>query len=80
VIIPQQQSFAPPPPYSDARRSESALTVPVAPVFMVPFQRDPKYLGRPATMDEIILRFKTQHRVALAGLGGVGYVFALVYC
>jgi hypothetical protein len=46
VIIPQQQSFAPPPPpYSDAGRSESAPTVPVGPVFMVPFQRDPKYLG-----------------------------------
>ncbi len=42
------------------------------PVFMVPFQRDPKFLGRPATMDELSLKFRNQRQVALAGLGGVG--------
>ncbi|KAH8585526.1 hypothetical protein B0O99DRAFT_646755 [Bisporella sp. PMI_857] len=71
-IVPQQQV------YDSARRSDSTS---VAPVFMVPFQRDPKYLRRPAIMEEIASRFKNQCQVALAGLGGVGKSqVAIEYC
>jgi hypothetical protein len=72
VIIPQQQilSSSPPPQYdSYAMRRDSA---PMAPVFMVPFLRDPKFIGRQVVMDDIEIRFRTRRQVALAGLGGVG--------
>ena len=42
------------------------------PLFLVPFERDPKFIGRGVVIDEINQKFKTQSRVAIAGLGGVG--------
>ena len=66
---PQQQNVAASPPQKSLDRSESAST-PF--VFMVPFQRDPKFLGRKNVMEELVKKFQDQRQVALAGLGGVG--------
>jgi hypothetical protein len=41
--------------------------------FMVKFDRDPNFIGREDILKEIGERFKMrQHRVAMAGIGGVG--------
>lgn len=72
VFIPQQQilSSSPPPQYGNyVTRRDSA---PMSPVFMVPFLRDPKFIGRQAIIEDIEMRFRGRRRVALAGLGGVG--------
>ncbi|KAI9853500.1 MAG: hypothetical protein M1813_002205 [Trichoglossum hirsutum] len=44
----------------------------IRPIFMVPFERDKKFVGRSDTITEINEKLKTQRRVALAGIGGVG--------
>lgn len=41
---------------------------------MIPFDRDPKFVGREDVIKEIDRRFERQRHVALCGLGGVGYV------
>lgn len=46
----------------------------VEPVFLVPFERDDKFIGRSELVSEIDRRLKIHRRVALAGIGGVGYV------
>ena len=65
-----------PPPYSFAgltkQKSERSESISSQPVFMVPFQRDPKFLGRQTEIQEVDLRFRSQRQVAIAGLGGVG--------
>jgi hypothetical protein len=43
------------------------------PLFIVPFAQDPKFTGRQSLIDQIDKHFETNRRVALAGLGGVGY-------
>jgi len=50
-----------------------ALSMRMKPLFTVPFVRDPRFTGRQSQLMEIDERFKTHRRVALAGLGGVGY-------
>lgn len=40
--------------------------------FTVPFNRDPKFVGRTDIIQEITTRFETQSRVALCGIGGIG--------
>ena len=40
--------------------------------FLVPFERDPKFTGRSSIIQDIDLRIKTQRRVALCGIGGIG--------
>lgn len=52
--------------------SHSIVVIPSKPVFMLPFERDSKFVGRQYTIEELHGRFKQQRRVALAGLGGVG--------
>jgi N-terminal domain on NACHT_NTPase and P-loop NTPases len=42
------------------------------PAFMVPFEKDSKFVGRDDTMTEIDEKFKSRSRVALAGIGGIG--------
>jgi nucleoside phosphorylase len=42
--------------------------------FAVPFERDSKFIGREDVIAEIDRRFEVQRRVALAGIGGVGWV------
>ena len=66
---PQQQTVAVSPPDRSLDRTESVST---QFVFMVPFQRDPKFLGRKNVMAELVKKFQDQRQVALAGLGGVG--------
>lgn len=46
----------------------------VEPVFLVPFERDDKFVGRSELVLEIDRRLQVHRRVALAGIGGVGYV------
>jgi N-terminal domain on NACHT_NTPase and P-loop NTPases len=45
---------------------------PKSSVFMVPFERDRKFVGRVGVLDDIEQSFKSQSRVAIAGIGGVG--------
>ena len=66
---PQQQNVTVSPPRKSLDRSASVST---QFVFMVPFQRDPKFLGRKRVMEELVEKFQDQRQVALAGLGGVG--------
>ena len=40
--------------------------------FLVPFSRDPLFLGRKDIIDSVDDLFKTERRVALTGVGGVG--------
>jgi len=54
-----------------------ALSIRRKPLFTVPFERDKRFIGRHDQMNDIEKLFKTHGRVALAGLGGVGYVFVL---
>ena len=66
---PQQQNVTVSPPQKILDRSALVST---QFVFMVPFQRDPKFLGRKNVMKELVEKFQDQRQVALAGLGGVG--------
>lgn len=43
------------------------------PCFTVRYQTDEDFIGRDNIMDEIGQRFKTKNRVAIAGIGGIGY-------
>ena len=40
--------------------------------FLVPFGRDDNFVGREDILGQISLKFDTQQRVALDGIGGVG--------
>jgi len=42
--------------------------------FMVRYEKDEDFVGRDEVMKEIEGRFETKNRVALAGIGGVGFV------
>jgi len=61
---------------SQSRRPSSPAPPPAPPakpsVFMVPFPRDPNFLGRRTTIDQIDQRLASQPAVSLAGLGGIG--------
>jgi hypothetical protein len=46
--------------------------------FAVPFERDSKFIGREGIITEIDRRFEVQRRVALAGIGGVGWVYLVM--
>jgi len=48
-------------------------------VFTVPFNRDPKFIGRVDTLNKIKDQLKVQRRVALAGIGGVGLAIGLTF-
>lgn len=55
--------------------------VSVAPVFMVPFERDDAFIAREDIIMHINTAFRNQSRVALAGIGGVGKSqIAIEYC
>lgn len=43
-------------------------------LFTVPFDRDPKFIGRANALQQIKGQHKLRRRVALAGIGGVGSV------
>ena len=42
------------------------------PIFMVPFERDLKFVGRVDIINDIKQALQRQRRVAIAGIGGVG--------
>jgi hypothetical protein len=44
----------------------------------VPFERDPNFVRRGEIIETIRLKFETHRRLALVGLGGVGYVNFIV--
>jgi nucleoside phosphorylase len=46
--------------------------------FAVPFERDSKFIGREDVITEIDRQFEVQRRVALAGIGGVGWVYLVM--
>jgi hypothetical protein len=49
-------------------------TSPLAdPIFMVPFGRDDKFVGREDILGQIEDRLQVGGRVSLTGIGGVGY-------
>lgn len=51
------------------------------PAFLVPFKRDPEFVGRSTIIQDIDKRIKTQRRVALCGIGGIGKSqIAIEYC
>jgi hypothetical protein len=52
----------------------SIIPQPRKSVFMVRYEKDDDFVGRDQIMKEIEDRFKTKTQVALAGIGGVGYV------
>ena len=41
-------------------------------VFLVPFRRDERFVGRESNLRSIASSFETQNRVAISGIGGVG--------
>ncbi|KAJ5359549.1 uncharacterized protein N7496_011962 [Penicillium cataractarum] len=83
VVISSPPAYTPGPAEYDYKpRSDSVWSqLPSAPVFMVPFQRDPKFLERQSIMENIRSKFEKSRRLALAGLGGVGKSqIAIEYC
>ncbi|KAL8735172.1 MAG: hypothetical protein Q9166_001048 [cf. Caloplaca sp. 2 TL-2023] len=45
----------------------------IEPIFMVPFERDLKYIDRSDITSQLDAKLKLNHRAALAGMGGVGH-------
>lgn len=53
----------------------------IQPVFIVPFPKDPCFLGRENIIELLDTKFKSERRVALTGIGGVGKSqIAIEYC
>ena len=50
-----------------------ASSVPVKPVFSVPFQRDNEFIDRKSIFSQIEEKLQTHHQVSLFGIGGIGY-------
>ena len=46
--------------------------------FTVPFERDLNFIGREDIITEIDRKFEVQRRVALTGIGGVGWVYLVI--
>ena len=60
-------------PRTERHPSEQVLSFPNARgLFLVPFSRDEHFIGRENNLKLIASNFKTQHRVAISGIGGVG--------
>jgi hypothetical protein len=62
--------------YSTAPYPLSLATKP-KPLFAVPFAQNSRFTGRQDELKWVDEHFETHHRLALAGLGGVGYGFLL---
>ena len=52
------------------RKPETSQSTKLA--FMVPFEKDLKFVGRSDTITKVDQKLRTQSRVALTGIGGVG--------
>ena len=61
------RSNMPPPAYTDA-----------VGIFLVPFERDPRFIGREAHLKEIEELFEKHGRVSVTGSGGVGYFHTIL--
>jgi hypothetical protein len=62
---------------ASARLSDrTSLSRPIC--FTVPFERDLKFIGREDIIAEIEKQFEIRRRVALAGIGGVGWVYLVI--
>lgn len=46
--------------------------------FLVPFDRDPFFIGRETIMSQLYERLKVGSRISLAGIGGIGYVMSRI--
>jgi hypothetical protein len=57
------------------RLQDVRVAPPRKPYFMVRYQTDEDFIGREEIVEEIRRRFGRKNRVAIAGIGGVGYVF-----
>ncbi|KAJ9655262.1 hypothetical protein H2201_008839 [Coniosporium apollinis] len=58
--------------YHQATGTSTLQPTKFMPMFAVPFERDPKSVGRSDIMDQLDQRLAVQSRVALSGIGGVG--------
>jgi hypothetical protein len=58
---------APPPP-------KPVQSTSIEPIFSVPFKRDKQFVGREDIIGQIEEGLRTEHRVSLYGLGGIGYI------
>ncbi len=58
--------------FTVADLSNLELSTSIKPIFSVPFERDKQFIGREDIIAQIEEQFRTQHRVSLYGLGGIG--------
>ncbi|KAL9624395.1 MAG: hypothetical protein Q9160_001357 [Pyrenula sp. 1 TL-2023] len=68
VTLAQQQNQLPSMPWEEPERQVHAPQA----VFMVPFSRDPNFLGRQDVIKEVSEKFQKCLSVTLSGLGGIG--------
>jgi hypothetical protein len=54
------------------------ISLPRTGCFAVPFERDKKFIGREDIITEIGRQFEARSHVALAGIGGVGWVCLVI--
>lgn len=71
-IIESLQTYVSTLTYHQATGLFNGQPKPTTPLFTVPSDRDPDFVGRSDILEEIGQRLKSHDRVALAGIGGVG--------
>ncbi|MCJ1265885.1 hypothetical protein MMC22_005767 [Lobaria immixta] len=57
---------------SEAHMKQAVVLKSLKRKFIVPFERDSKFVGRKDIIDELDQQLNSQRRVALAGIGGIG--------
>lgn len=70
-VAPAEMTYSPPPSYQTVvplRRGSAPSNT----IIDIPFPRDPRFIGRETTFQQINEYVEEQHRVALHGLGGIG--------
>jgi hypothetical protein len=73
-IVKRLQAYVSTLTYHQAAGSPKALSVRTKPLFTVPFERDPNFVGRSDILEQADQKLKAHGRAALAGIGGVGQV------
>ena len=73
-IVERLQTYISTLTYHQVAGSPNDLPVRTKPLFTVPFERDPGFVGRSDILEQIEQSLKNHSRVALAGIGGVGQV------
>ena len=63
---------APGPLSFNANNAKAAAKQQPEPFFIIPLSRDPLFLGREDVIGLVDIKFKSERRVALTGIGGVG--------